>query len=470
MTDQTRERNLEYLFYALAFGLALSLRLLRLGELPLGDDEARWALQGLNLAKGLGPVIGSQPAYVNLTGLVFFLFQASNFAARLVPALFGAGLALLPFNFRDLLGRKPALLLAFLISFDPGFLALSRLAGSPILAISSVLFAWGALRNGKLRPAGIWAGVALLSGPVLWPGLLGLGIAYGLWRGLPISRLQKPDEEAGQLLLQVPSDLKTWLNLAVTAVVTYIILGSFFLLAAGGLGAGLASIPAYFGGWLDFSNVPVSRLLVGLTVYELMAILMALVGLVRGILKQDKLILALGLWLLVALILVFSYPSRQFSDLGWALVPLLGLASIEISGHLVPIQNGKWETIGMAVFTVAILVFAALNYFAIAMVGLDQSTIQLRWWILLGAVGLLVVSLGMVAFGWSVSTAVQGGMWGSLAVLFIFALATSIASAGLRTYQTIEIWPSGAYTGQVNTLLSQMNDLSRWKTGINAGL
>ena len=70
MMDNSRERNLEYGLYALAFGLALTIRLLRLGELPLGDDEARWALQALDLAKGLRPVMGPQPAYVVLTGLV----------------------------------------------------------------------------------------------------------------------------------------------------------------------------------------------------------------------------------------------------------------------------------------------------------------------------------------------------------------------------------------------------------------
>ena len=470
MIDKSRESNLEFLFYTLAFGFALSLRLLRLGELPLGDDEARWALQGLNLAKGLGSVIGPQPAYVVLTGLVFFLFQASNFAARLVPALFGAALSVLPFSFRDRLGRKPAIVLAFIISFDPGFLALSRLAGGPILAICAALFAWAALRSGNPRAAGIWVGVALLSGPVLWPGLIGLGIAYGLWRGF--SGAAQPDSSSKPELplLPMPSDRKTWLSLVAAAVGTYVILGSFFLIASGGLSAGLASIPEYFGGWFNFSNVSGFRLMIGLTIYELTAVLLALMSLVRGILKQEKLVIALGIWLLIALVFALIYPSRQFSDLGWALVPLLVLASIELSRHISPIQNGKLETIGMAVFTAAILMFAVLNYFAIALVPLDQPALQLRWWILLGAIGLLAVSLGMVAFGWSVPTAVQGGTWGTLSVLFIFTLATSMASGSLRSYPTLEMWPSGAYTGQVNILLEQMNDLSRWKTGVNSTL
>ena len=494
MTDNSRERNLEYGLYLLAFGLALAIRLLRLGEIPLGDDEARWALQALDLAKGLRPIMGPQPAYVILTGLVFFAVQASNFAARLVPALFGAALSLVPFQFRDRLGSKPALVLAFFLAFDPSFLALSRLAGSPILAISALMLAWGAMRNGKIRTAGVWTGVALLSGSALWPGVIGLALAYGLLRGFFVLQSGRDagkaplDDEPSEENEELPDDLfeempqtpvfslpalpdgKTWLTLALSAAGTYVLLGSLFLLASGGLSAGLASIPAYFGGWLGFPNVPLQRLLLGLGVYETLALLLALTGLVRGILKRDQLTIMLGLWLLVALVLALAYPSRQVADLGWVVLPLLSLAAVEFAGYLEPIIDGRWETISMAVFTSAILIFAALNYFAIALTPMDPTDVQLRWWILFGSIGLLVISLAMVAFGWSFPTAVQGGLWGSLLVLFIYTFATTLASAGLRTYRTYELWPASPYISQADNLVSQMNDLSRWKMGTKTAM
>ena len=471
MTDIPRERNFEYGLYTLAFGLALAIRLLRLGELPLGDDEARWALQALDLAKGLRPIVGPQPAYVVLTGLAFFLFQASNFAARLIPALFGAALTVTPFYFRDRLGSKPAIVLAFFLVIDPGFLALSRLAGTPILVVTALLFAWGTWRNGNLRAAGIWAGIALLSGPGLWPGLLGLAIAYGLLRGFFAAQPAASPDEEDETQAQPPAapampDRKTWLTLAAYTVGTYVILGSFFLLAAGGLGAGLASIPAYFGGWISSPSVPVSRLLAGLFSYELLAVVLALIGLVRGLLKREPLTITLGLWLLAVLVLTLAYPSRQVADLVWVFIPLLALAARELSGYLVPIQDGNWETIGVMVFTAAILVFAALNYFAIAEVPLDQDTIQLRWWIMIGSIALLAVSVGLVAFGWSVPTAIQGSRWGALLVLAVYTFSTAMASAELRTSRTIEMWPTSPYIGQIDTLVSQMSDLSRWKSGV----
>ena len=163
MTDSSRRPNLETILFALAVFLAFALRLLRLGELPLSDEEARWAMQAFDFTKGLHPVIGPQPAYVLLTALVFYVFQASNFAARLLPALAGAALVFAPRFFRDRLGGKVALILSFVMALEPGLLAFSRQAGSPIMVLSAVVFAWGFWRAGNLRGAGIMAGLALLS-------------------------------------------------------------------------------------------------------------------------------------------------------------------------------------------------------------------------------------------------------------------------------------------------------------------
>ncbi len=467
MTDNNRERNLQFGFYALAFGVALAIRLIRLGELPLGDDEARWALQALNLTKGLKPILGPQPAYVMLTSLIMFIFQSSNFAARLIPALFGGFLTFVPFYFRDRLGKKTALVLAFLLAFDPGFLAISRQVGSPILAAVGLMFAWGTWRKNNLPASGIWSGLALLSGPTLWPGLLGLGVTFGLLKGFFHGLSVESDNETSDIAMM---SRNSWLTLAAYTVGTYVLVGSCFLMAAGGLSAGLASIPAYLGGWLDFTDVPAIRMLTGLLVYELFALILALVGLVRGIIRRDELVIKLGVWLLVSLVFATAYPSRQVSDLVWVLIPLLALASIEISSCLVPIQDGNLETIGMMIFTSAILVFGGLNYAAIALAPLDQAAIQLRWWIFLGSLALLVISISLVAFGWSTATAFQGGQWGTVVVFAVVSLSTAIASGELRTYRTLELWQTGAYTGQVQTLVSQMNDLSRWKAGVNSSL
>jgi hypothetical protein len=462
MTEPSRERNLDFGLFLLAFGLALALRLLRLGEIPLADVEARWALQAFDLTRGLRPEIGSQPGYVILTALAFFLFQASNFVARLVPALFGAILTVTPFYFRDWLGRKPALALAFFLALDPGWLGLSRLAGTPVIPVTAALLALGLWRAGNPRAAGIWTGVALLGGPQLWPGALAVAVASALFRGM-VSGGAASDQPA-------PLDRSPWVTLALSAAGTYLLLGSFFLLATGGLSAGLAALPEYLSGWLASGDVPVWRLLLGLAAYELFPVLLALAGLVRGLLKRDPQVIFLGLWLLSTLILTLAYPSRQVADLAWVLIPLLALAALEISNYLLPAQDGLWETVGMAAFTGAILIFAALNYTSIALVAADPQAWMLRWGILLGSMLLLGLSIVMVGFGWSVPVAAQGSLWGALLILVAYQFSTAMAAGNLRTYRTTELWLAGPYTNQASALVSQMNDLSRWKTGSNQAL
>ncbi len=463
MSENKQEIKIEFYLFALAFWLALFLRLLRLGELPLGDIESGWALQALDLTKGLKTGMGTQPAYVLLTGFLFYLFQAGNIAARFFPALFGAMLTLLPFQFKDQLGIKPALILAFLLAFDPGFLALSRAAGSPILAVTSLLFLLAAWKKRNYAVIGMLAGFSLLTGPLLWPGILGLLFAKLIANGFGVKSLL--DEDDGNGL-----DKQDWIKIVIYALATYILAGSMFLLTSGGLSAGLGSLPEYLGGYIDFSDTTALRMLFSLVTYELLAVLLAAAALVRGAINRDNFTITLGSWLIASLVFALVYPSRQVSDLAWPLIPLLVLASMELSRHLAPIIEGKWETISMTVFTAAILGFATLNYFAIALTPLDPAALQLRWYILLGSLGLLLLSIAMVGFGWSISTALQGGIWGSFLVMAFCSLSMSAAAAQLKTSPTFELWNPGPYIGQQQTLLNQLNDLSRWKKGTNSTL
>jgi predicted membrane-bound mannosyltransferase len=123
-----RHFKLEGFLYALAFLLALGLRLTQLGAMPLTDVEAAPALQALHIAQGLKPALSPHPLYILSTSVLFFLFGGgTNFLARLVPALAGSALVFAPL----LLGRitlraRPSLILAFFIALDPGLTAISR--------------------------------------------------------------------------------------------------------------------------------------------------------------------------------------------------------------------------------------------------------------------------------------------------------------------------------------------------------
>ena len=483
------------LWFALAFALALVIRLLRLGEIPLSDFEAGWALQSLGLARGLPVEFGPQPAYVNLTALFFFVLQASNFAARLLPALAGSALTLAPLFFRDRLGEKTALVLAFLLVFEPGLVALSRQAGSPILALTALIFAWGAWRNGYLRLSGFFAGLALLSGSSLWFGLLGLVLAFLLARSFSTEISFSIDKERARPALFF-------------ALGTYLVFGSFFLLAPGGLSAGLTSIPAIFTNLQNLTDVSALRMLAALVFYQPLALILAIATLLRLLSRSDSSVVFLGFWLVVSLLVALVYPARQISDLAWALIPLWALAAIELARWLRPIEpvlemraerlpeplnlneieivspalpgeddpagnemiptrlsNGIWETLGMAALTLVLLSFSWLNFTGVSLYTFDTPTMQLRWLVTAGALVLLVLSVVLVAFGWSTRVAVQGFVWGGLIALALYSLSMTMFAASLRSDLSVEMWPDGPQASRLNLILDQMGDVSQNSRG-----
>src|SRR5512145_3460795 len=173
--------------YWLAFLIALGFRLIQLGAAPLTDSEATLALQALHIAQGKAPLLGSQPGYILLTSVLFAVINTTNFMARFVPALVGSALAFAPYFFRDKIKPRPALILAFLFAIDPGLVAFSRQADGTMLAVASLLFAWAMWRDRRAIPAGIFAGLALLSGPSLWAGLLSLGLTTLFLQGMEVS-------------------------------------------------------------------------------------------------------------------------------------------------------------------------------------------------------------------------------------------------------------------------------------------
>jgi hypothetical protein len=72
-----RRFRYETILYVCAFLLALAVRVIKLGASPLADSEAAWALQALGVAQGARPLLGSQPAYILMTSVLFYLLGAA---------------------------------------------------------------------------------------------------------------------------------------------------------------------------------------------------------------------------------------------------------------------------------------------------------------------------------------------------------------------------------------------------------
>jgi hypothetical protein len=456
----SRRPTLEHGLYFLAFLIAAALRFLRLGDLPLSDPEAALALQSLALAQAERPLLGPEPAYLLLTGAAFFLFGGTETLARFWPALAGSLLVLAPYAFRSRLGSLPALLLAFGLAVDPGLTALSRQAGGAALALFLLVLAWAAWQAGRFRAAGAAAGLALLSGPSVWMGLLGLLLTWLLLQGL-----RRPDlaAAAGQPLLQrLPQGLRPALAYAAGALLFG---GTLFFLAPGGLSAWLASLPAFLTGWWRPGDLPAGVLLVALLAYQPLGLALGLAAVWRGWGRGDQQAMHLSFWLLVALLLALFYPARQPADLAWALLPLWALAALELSRHCDLPAEDRWETAGLFALTLVIGFFLWFNLSGFNLHPPDSQIASLHLALIIGALALLGISITLVGLGWSLGTARRGAVWGGTALLLFYTLGSAWGASGLRTPGGVELWQPAPAIPQADLLRRTVADLSEWSRG-----
>jgi len=477
--DPYRRANTVNLLFCLAFALAIVLRLFHLGDLALSDREAALALQAWQASQGLHPVLGPEPGYVALTAALFFVFESSDFLARLVPALAGSLLVLVPWILRDRLPGNSPIYLAFIFALEPGLLALSRAAGSAMLAVSLTLLAIALWLTGRPRWAGACGGLALLSGPALLPGLLGLGLAVLMnggrfWdeavgpRANPASQggpaatgdldVDEPTEGPAEGILGTRRE--DLLAALLVGAGVFIFAGSMLFLIPRGPGAAFLAVPAYLRGWVSFPDVPFFRLPVALVVYQPFGILFALVGLVYGRSARSRLAGGLGFWLVTALVLAMVYPARQVADLFWALIPLWTLAAIGLDRTLDFSRENPWETAGLAALTLTLLGFAWLNFANLALLAVPPQDAGVRWAFVGGTIVMLGAIIALVALGWSTGIAKRGAMWGIVIALGLYTLSAAFGAAGLKAQATHELWRDSPSVFDADLLSLTLDELS----------
>jgi hypothetical protein len=469
--------------YGLAFLIALGFRFIQLGALPLTDSEATLALQALHIAQGKAPVLGSQPGYVLLTSSLFAIINSTNFMARLIPAIAGSMLVFVPYFFREKIKPRPALILAFLFAIDPGLVALSRQASGTMLAVTALLFAWAMWRHQRAVPVGIFAGLALLSGPSFWFGLLTLGLTWLLLQGLE-ARLSTKDEMglAEQSLIsnrsftnyQLPTiELRPALA---ALLITLLLGGTLFFLSPNGLSAWLSALPDYLRGWTAPSSMTPARMILAFLAYEVLGIFLAILSLIRGYRTGSRRILRLSVWLGIALLLAVFY--RQTSELVWVIIPLLTLAALELSRAFDIFAE---ERVEIGVVVLALMILLAYIWFDVSKIGLDpqgqlaSTTLPLfgqniqiggaPYIVLLGAVLIIILCISFVAFGWSARTARLGTTWAFVLFLGVYTLGAAWGSSGLRAQNGVEFWRPTLPPVQANLLLSTVDDISEFSVG-----
>ncbi len=482
--------------YGLAFLIAIAFRFIALGASPLTDSEATLALQSLALSRGESPLLAPQSAYILFTAVLFAIMESANFLARFLPALAGSALVFVPYLFREKIHPRPALILAFLFAFDPGLVAISRQANGTMFAVTFLLFAWAMWVRKQLIPAGILAGLALLSGPSLWAGLLTLGITRLFIQSMkPTNTENQPLLENSETPIENPqssivnqespiSSLQSQFSnppisqlpitnpqFLLSFIATLLLCGTLFFLAPNGLSAAIASIPAYFSGWVAQAGIPPWRMILTFVFYEPLGILLAALAIIRAARANGKRAKRLTIWLGTALLLAVFY--RQPVTLAWVIVPLLALAALELS-RVFETRREEYSEVGIV--TLAILILLVYISFTISNLGLNPfsqpATLPLIGTVnnpplavLISSFAILLVCIALVALGWSARIARLGATIALTAYVSLYTLATAWGASGLRYPDGFELWMTDSKPVQAELLLASVKDISEFSLG-----
>lgn len=315
--------------YGLILAAGLLLRLAMLGRWPLLETETNTALAAWRTMRGYA----WQPAYyvpllydANL--LLFWIARATDAAARILPAIAGAGLAMVPYYARDLLGRKAALAASMLLAFAPSWVYFSRTADGAILTAAASAVALHSVHRyldsqepRELSVGAVALGLGLTAGPGIYTALVS-ALALGLVWWLIGDRAER-----GVRIWALLCRGATRRNLSLL-LGTFLLFGSGFLVNPGGIGASLELA----GRWVrdlgaSSTGLPWSAYLRTLVTYEFLTLALAVLGGFWGLRRRSRLDVYLVGWAGLALVMGTALGHREPVWVLDGLLPLVLLAA-----------------------------------------------------------------------------------------------------------------------------------------------
>jgi hypothetical protein len=160
------------------------------------------------------------------------------------------------------------------------------------------------------------------------------------------------------------------------------------------------------------------------------------------------------------------YPAREVSDLAWALLPLYAMAALELTRFVDIAPEERLEAAGAVLLTIFLWAFGWLNFTATVWGFPGDAAFNQHLILLIGAIVLLILSIVLVAFGWSVRVAQFGLIWGLGITLGVLSLSGSIGVTGIQGITSRpELWWPQRIPLQADLLISTVDDLSEWGTG-----
>lgn len=340
--------------WVVAFVVAVALRLPRLDGWALDAGEAARAYDAWVLFRGQPPVTGEATSpnvgalLTLLEGIVFFLFAATDVTARLVPVLAGLALVAAPLALRPWVGGSAALGMAGLAALSPTLVYASRVVSAEIVVAALALGAVACLlrlADGR-SPRGPAIGLGVIAGAAYAAGPSAVSVALTLGVGVVFAALVAPAGaiRRGLRALRRRDALAAFL---LASIVTAILCFTRFLSYPAGI-AGAGETLAAWGRLLTESGgQPVQLFLLTLLIYEPIAVVFAVVAMVRDRGMQGDAIALCAGWFAAAFAVWSFSAGRGPEHAVHVALPLVLLAGIGLGALLHEIAWGNvWRGVG----------------------------------------------------------------------------------------------------------------------------
>ncbi|MFL5760209.1 MAG: 6-bladed beta-propeller [Thermomicrobiales bacterium] len=394
--------------WAVIVVFAVAVRFLQLDVWALSPDEAHRAFNAWSLFRGAASDPGrsipnTAPLLTVLQAFAFFLFGATDSVARVMSALLGLGLVLLIAGLRPYVSRAGTIGMAALAALSPTLVYASRVVDPAIgVAFGAMLLLVSLLRLGDVERTagsrlawsllcGVAVGIMLASGPLAITTLISLAVG-----GLAASMFDRTGDGAIRRSMRGFSSTPSAMLMALNGfVVTIILLFSRFL---SDLNA-LRGIGETFADWARLmttagSNTPTQFFVLALLVYEILALVFAVVVISRESTSEPEQLswTFFAGWFAASLLLVSFSSGRAPDQAAIVALPLILLAGIGLGETIAAIDlNETLYGRGGALLLSLIGFVIASVAFVVLIKRIDNAANQTQAILEAAIVGVLVV-------------------------------------------------------------------------------
>jgi uncharacterized protein (TIGR03663 family) len=356
-----RRSRAEIIAYVLLVLVALALRFYQLGDRPFHHDESQDAYFSWIFFKNgdyeYNPLLHG-PLRFYLTAAMYALFGASDFTARLAPALMGTLMVPMPYLLRRQLGRVAAFAAAVLLAVGPSYLYFSRFAREDIyiasvtLALLVVVFRF--LDRPRRHHPALIGGLLALSFSIKESTYITLFVAGTF---VLVVLASKHRDRVLRPVREVGLDSWGWALAAFLAV--YTVTFTTFLTHPEGV-QGLYTGLKYWLGQHSVGRGGESDVFYGVVLagVEWPALLLGAIGAVATF-RRPTLLRVFLIWAFLLSLLVYSWAGEKFAWLVLhPLLPLILVAGVGVQA----IWESRRRWYGKVGIAVAIVAFAYVGY------------------------------------------------------------------------------------------------------------